>query len=578
MYLYNSILESISRIVRTHLAHQCLDSGRDDFGCWYAPHYGMACADHTSHGQSLVYAGLALLAEDSPLAADGDLLHRVLSGIGFLKRAQRSTGLIDLPKVDFDSPPDTAFLVQALCPVLELARQRDNEGLDAGRQVDLVLSPVLLRAAKGIVGRGFKTPNHRWVVSSALAYAMTLLPELDAGSYVQSILAEGIDLNPDGDWSERSSSIYNAVCNRAYRLMAVHLDRPELLDPVRRNLDLTLHMLDADGSVVTAGSSRQDAGLRRLPTALADSFFDLAIRDGNGRFAEMADRLADSPGDEQNVWLLQPLLHHGIHDADSLPRQPLPDRYEKIFSHSGVWRVREGELSVTAIRQLDTPLQIRFGHAEVSVRIHHHYFHTGPFVADAIERTPDGVILRQTGSCDPAPGWDLPLGRPIEFEDPHHGYYQLARDGTRNRWTLPPLDLALRVQRIGRGFDLTLTTAGGVDRIPVVIDLVFPPGGNWESEDIAMPAGPGQHLVLKQGYGVYHRGGDALRVGPGANAHRCFVKVPKEENGLQVRIPLLTPVTHTLSVRFGPWSEARRDLAEADTGTPCSTHTTPSSL
>ena len=89
-----------------------------------------------------------------------------------------------------------------------------------------------------MIDRGFHTPNHRWVVCSALAQAMTLFPEVEAGAYLGRILAETVDINEDGEYTERSTGVYNAVCNRSLRFMADHLGRPDLLDPVRRNLEI----------------------------------------------------------------------------------------------------------------------------------------------------------------------------------------------------------------------------------------------------------------------------------------------------------------------------------------------------
>ena len=81
----------------------------------------------------------------------------------------------------------------------------------------------------------------------------------------RAILAEGIDINADGEFTERSTGIYNAVCNRSLRFMADHLDRPDLLDHVRKNLDLMTHLFHDDGTVVTSISNRQDRGSASCP-------------------------------------------------------------------------------------------------------------------------------------------------------------------------------------------------------------------------------------------------------------------------------------------------------------------------
>jgi hypothetical protein len=66
---------------------------------------------------------------------------------------------------------------------------------------------------------------------------MTPFPDVAARDYVDSILAETIDINDDGEFTERSTGIYNAVCDRGLRFMADNLNRPGLLDDVRKNLE-----------------------------------------------------------------------------------------------------------------------------------------------------------------------------------------------------------------------------------------------------------------------------------------------------------------------------------------------------
>lgn len=566
MYDYDTILGKLARQALASYPHQVLDAARPEHGCWIAGHYGMGSADHTSHGRSLATAGYALLAEGSVLENDEELLERVLAGVAFVGRWQRETGLIDLPKVDFDSPPDTAFLVQLLCPLLELARRRANEGYEPAGRVAEALSPVLLRGAEGIVDRGFRTPNHRWVVCSALAQAMSLFPGLKAQAYVDSILAETIDINSDGDFSERSSSVYNAVCCRALRLMAEHLQRPELIEHVRANLQLTLYLLHADGSVLTTASRRQDAGVLTPPVRMADSCFDLAMRDGDGRLATLADQLAAHAG-PADPWLLQPLLSHPHYRDKRVSREPLPDRYERTFEQSGLWRVRDGKLSATAAKGQDVPFTLRYGQLEMAVSVRGNYFDLARFKADRMAPGPRGVQMAHSGRERQTPGWDLPLGEPVTFENPHEGYYTLAQTGVRGRWPLPELDITLDITRVTDGFDLRVQTVGGVDRIPFVIELDFAGGDGWEAAGLALPAEAGRHVVLKQGNGVLHGGPDAVRVGPGADAHRCFVEGATRPKGagFLVLIPLVSPVDHTLRIRHGAWSEADRDLRYATT-------------
>ena len=143
---------------------------------------------------------------------------------------------------------------------------------------------------------------------------MTLFPEV---AYLERILAETVDINEDGEYTERSTGVYNAVCNRSLRFMADHLGQPDLLDPVRRNLDLMSHLFHEDGTIDTSFSNRQDRGRRIVPVAVADSFFDMGQRDGNGVWARIADLVAAGEDAEHSPWLLQPFLAHPEYRQES---------------------------------------------------------------------------------------------------------------------------------------------------------------------------------------------------------------------------------------------------------------------
>ena len=109
---------------------------------------------------------------------------------------------------------------------------------------------------------GCHTPNHRWVITAALAllYQIFEMPELVARA--DEWLAEGMDITADGEWTERSNGIYNHVSDIALYYTATLLGRPELLEYVRRNLRMMMYLVHPSGEVVTDYSGRQDFGQR----------------------------------------------------------------------------------------------------------------------------------------------------------------------------------------------------------------------------------------------------------------------------------------------------------------------------
>ena len=124
------------------------------------------------------------------------LLDRMLRAAGFLRQVQHDDGSIDLLTTNFHSPPDTAFVVEPMAISMGLLQDLAGE-TDA---LLLELRKFLQKAGDILTVGGIHTPNHRWVVSMALALP-TLRQRLNLGqpTSVSGIMtglakAEGVEV------------------------------------------------------------------------------------------------------------------------------------------------------------------------------------------------------------------------------------------------------------------------------------------------------------------------------------------------------------------------------------------------
>ena len=508
--------------------------------------------------------GYAYLLPESRHCGDTDLVERIERAAEWGRRRRTPAGRFELLATNFDSSPDTGFTIQGMGPVVRAARKAEAAGDDGARRIALALGELIHTAAPGMVAGGFHTPNHRWVLVSALAMAVELFPDLDeqVRPTIEAYLAETIDVNADGEFIERSTSVYNPVVDRSLRLAAESLDRWELLDPVRANLELSYHLMHADGTVVTSVSNRQDRGARVVPVGLADSYYTVARRDNDGRFAAIADWLLERGGGGGS---LEPFLTHPEwrDDGDVVRRAP-ETAYRKYYPTARLWRVRRGATSATLAEGLDTPFSLRHGAAELSaVRISSTYFATGRFVGtDMAPIDGDrGARLHHAGvnpiypeKLYDRPIYWMPIGDGTKVDA---GNWQEVR-GRRDTFELPPMAIDIEVCEIEQGhamdgaaFDLRTTTSGGVDGVPVQLELLFEPGGTIEVEGAILEAHAGTTLFLKGGDAVYRVGDDEITVGPGHCAHTMWKmhNSPDAPQAFRLLIALLSPVDHTFRIR-----------------------------
>jgi hypothetical protein len=552
------VLAALDAAVAHRLFWQATDPAHPYYGAWIDPTTGIDDAGHVGTASLLTACCYLILAREETVAAKhaaipaDELLQRAHLMIDYILRARRPSGLIDLRSTNYDSSPDTGFAVQQLATALELARERGRQDAE-WTALAAKIERFIRDAAAGMRIGGFHTPNHRWVIASALAQAVALFPDLDVRETIAAYVAEGFDVDAEGAFIERSAAIYDAVNDRSLLLLADHWDDPETraraYAAVRANLTLDLALLNADGTVETALSHRQDYGTRVVPLNLATSYLHCGLVENDPRFLRAAQMLWDaaSAPSRDVLWLAYVMLRFNpvLPDPATLPA--LPDRFVHAFPKNGLWRVRDGLLSASFFRGTPRLCTLLFGQAEIrAIRISQTYFGVGLFVADELAMDGEGAVLHSEGRADPRrPAYEQPLGRPV----PPEQWETLRRE--RDLYWLPPCTSELAVTHVDGGFDLHYRTLDGLDDVTAEIAIDFAPGGIWETEDTAFRPQAGQVLFLKRGAGTMRYGKDAITISPGSGAHRIWQMrhTTPAPDCVRVLLTFLTPADHHFTIQ-----------------------------
>ena len=400
---------------------------------------------------------------------------------------------------------------------------------------------------------GFHTPNHRWVIAAALSQAARLFPDLDVGRTVDAYLAEGIDLDAEGFFIERSVGVYDAVNDRSLLLIAENTGWPGALDAVERNLNLDLRLLHADGTAETGLSRRQDYGTREVALGLAPCYLLAHAMRPNPTFARAAHWLWDAaPTPAGHLeWLLYPLLKHG--DPAPAVDVPLPDDFTLHLPANGIHRVRRGLLSASFFRDATRLLSFTFGAAELtSVKIERDLLRGRRAAISSATGWRRGAAGsrsgRRAGGGNGGPAMSSRSAGPCRRNSgppawPSGSCARCRRFSACWRRRKPPMSAVAAS---------ICATAPSMAWIGVAVQIAFdfPPGGVWETADTRTKPVAGQTIFLKQGRGAMRYGNDVIELGPGASGHGMWQMREAEPapNHVRVLLAFLTPVDHTFAI------------------------------
>ncbi len=454
---------------------------------------------------------------------------RIKLAADLLAREQTTDGNWDLPITNFNSPPDTGFIVRTLCPpavLLKRARETEIFGW---------LEPLLRAAGRGMVKGGVHTPNHRWVICAALSQLYELFGEPAYLKRIDQWLAEGIDIDPDGQFSERSTYVYNPVTDNALTTMAAKLNRPHLLEPVRNNLESMLYLLHASYEVVTEISRRQDVNQRG---DMGPYWFSLAYlarrhKSRDGRFETLADHFAPTRAG------LSTLMEYPELQSPGPPQLPIPDDHCKAFPHNRLFHVRRGRMSASILAGGRSRFfTFRNGDAVVNaVRFASAFFGKGQFSAPVVEETGNEFWMKQS--------LEAPYYQPLDPVERVNADQWGTTRLKRRQSEICHLTQSVAISEHEKGFRVRIQSQGTKD-VPLAVEINFREGGKLEGVVPAHKVADG--WILESGRGVYRAGSNAIRFGPGVRAH-AYTQVrgadPKLP-GPSVYLTGNTPFDHTI--------------------------------
>lgn len=519
----------------------------------------------TAYDFSILTAGYC--SAGSTYYHDAKLIPKLDLLVKFLLQSQAADGTVNAGNLE--SPPDTAFVVEILGAAASILIEDNSAGAAAVRSQ---IKEMLTKAGNALVTGGVHTPNHRWVICAALAQLHAIYPNKKYTDRIEDWLGEGVFNNADGYYPERSGT-YSEVENAALIAMARFLDKPHLLEYVRKNLQLWYYHIERDGELVSIDSRRQDQYVPRKSNILYLPYRYMAILDNNKLFAAIINDM-ESKNDYQQIILDRSLfyfLENKILQRQLPLQSSLPD-YEKLMPSSHLLRLRKNKVTASLFGGVDWPLIIasgrscspnfftyRKGDAVLKyMRLSSAFFSMGYFYSDGLKKAGNSYVLHKKLS--------VPYYQPLPKDKRNKtGDYKLSPSIDDRFWN--KMDFQNRPVSNVKTLETTITFTEkdgavdlyfdikGMNDVPVTLELVFKEGGslNFGTQDAK------GNYFLESGNGEYKSGNDTISFGPGSVSHKNITDLEGERytthfgtlrtDGMHVYITGKTPFNHTLKFK-----------------------------
>ncbi len=539
------------------LRRQCTDPS-DRF---YGTIVGVA-GGYTNPHYALYTARTFLLAyycEGQKYFGDPLMLERSVPALEYALRLQHEDGTMDLLETNFHDGAETSFTADTIAPIALLMRAR-TRNTPAEERVWTLMYRYLENCARGVVDGGFHTPNHRWVMSAALAFLYNITGYAPCLGKLRKLLDEGIDCDEEGEFTERSSGTYNIVCDRALIFLAEAGNMPEMLEHVSRNLKMMPSYFEPDLTINTMNSTRQDAGTAPDWRIYYGLYLYMALKTKDPEFIWIANKMLEQslsamswaaakapkemmPGFEYLPFvLMDPSLDPSCMEATGTP--PCFD-FVRHFEKSGVVRMRRGDTALTLIQNDPMFAKLKLLNHWVGMRFCGTFYAKGQFEAQEITR--DGEYFTLTYHCR----WGYKGPMP---EKPATSVWREMDHSLRPNVFMQDYMIRVRVRFTGSGLEAHISTEG-IEHVLCKLEMLLEPGGHYITSDSEFRARPGDYIYQKCRTAKYLYDdcrelvieGGAFNEPYGAQMRGS---VPVPDGSFTVCCTFETPVDHTIRLSF----------------------------
>lgn len=535
------LLAQLDGRIERLMARQVLEESSGDYGGFMEDDLHV---ESRQCGFDLSALACGYVTKDSAHYLSERVKAALTAALAYLRAHQRPGGCVDLLSCNVASAPDTAFMTNAVLNAWWLL-ERCEDARAAW------LRPALLRlidsAASGIAAGGFHTPNHRWAIAACLLHCAKITGRRELEARARTYLREGLDINEDGEFAERSAGNYNQVNDdQMLRLYMATGDRT-FLHAAEKNLEMMYCYIDPDGSVFTNNSTRQDMGKK----IYLDTYYPLYLmagyflgREDFGAMAEWIYRDCRRRGTWPDgvEWLL--LLPQMDGFGAQTPFEPPFLRYDRLFEHSDIARVRRGGFSLTLMRGKPNFLYFQSGALPLYMAIYQNLCDQRNFVPETLQRTERG--FRLSGR---APVWYY---QPFDQKPQTSDWWRMD-NAARERLTAEGLHTLVEAELTEEGVRLHIRTQG-VDRLPVRVEIGLLPGGRIRTQHFTQLMRAGEQVTILDGdIEITGPRGDALAIGPAFGSHDIRARMggayPLSDACYTVLLTGYTPVDRTIFIR-----------------------------
>ncbi|MBN2852037.1 MAG: hypothetical protein JXQ23_04805 [Clostridia bacterium] len=485
---------------------------------------------------------------DSRFYKNEEVLDVMLRLTETMKKMQHDDGTFDLLISNFHSAPDTGFIMHNTVRTYRVMEHRAVTEKEVFLKNEIY--ELIRTSAKGLCEGGFHTPNHRWVEAAGLAMAYNVTKETYLKDMALKYLNEGLDIDENGEWTERSPGIYNAVSDNAVIILAQELNKPELYEAVTKNMDLMFHYLDPNGAVFTQNSVRVDKGEGMpgkafYPTNYYQIYLEMAYELKNRKYAMFADLIFNSAlrngrGVPGALWLF--MQNEALKEFE-IELEEIPDQYEVFYQPSKIVRKRNKNLGITILGNSSNFLFVQNNNMRCYVRMCSSFFAVAQFKPADIIKTDKGYQM----TFHAHGRYLLPFDEKPETTD----FMKMdhSKRGTTNHLDL---DYKVDIEMLDNGVKMNVNTEG-CERVPFKLEFCLSGNCTVKTDSFIIKGTPGESIVTGSESIEAFIGNDRLSIGPGFMSHFYADDMrgsePKSRNDFTVYFTDFTNINKTVYIK-----------------------------